>query len=105
MAARAKKSLGQHWLVDGKGLAGIAVAGEIVPEETVVEVRPGRGALTAVLAKRASRLICVELDRALAPALREKFGGSDNVSVIEGDVLELPVEEILSRGGGMPYVV
>lgn len=105
MATRAKKSLGQHWLVDRKVMARIVDAAAIAPEETVVEVGPGRGALTAMLAERASRLICVELDRELAPALREKHAGAANVSVIEGDVLEMPVEAILNAGGGMPYVV
>jgi 16S rRNA (adenine1518-N6/adenine1519-N6)-dimethyltransferase len=106
MATRAKKSLGQHWLVDRKVLARIVDGAAIAPGETVVEVGPGRGALTALLAERASRLICVELDRELAPALREKYAGAANVLVIEGDVLETPVESILNEGGGgMPYVV
>lgn len=106
MTARAKKSLGQHWLVDHKVLRRIADAAEIGPGETVVEVGPGRGALTDVLAERSWRLICVELDRELAPALRERLAGSRNVTVVEGDVLDLPVEDILNAGrGGMPYVV
>lgn len=104
--ARAKKWLGQHWLVDRKILRRIADAAEIAPGETVVEVGPGRGALTELLAERASRLIAVEVDRELAETLREKYSGAANVTVVEGDVLELPVEELLNGGdGGMPYVV
>jgi 16S rRNA (adenine1518-N6/adenine1519-N6)-dimethyltransferase len=104
--ARAKKRLGQHWLVDRSVVRRIAEAAVIAPGETVIEVGPGRGALTEALAARASRLIAVEVDSALAEALREKFAGSANVSVVEGDVLELSVEEILNEGGsGMPYVV
>jgi 16S rRNA (adenine1518-N6/adenine1519-N6)-dimethyltransferase len=106
MALRAKKSLGQHWLVDRKVLARIADSAEITPNETVVEVGPGRGALTEFLVERASRLVCVELDRVLVPALREKYAASENVRVVEADVLEIPVDELLNRGGGgMPYVV
>jgi len=106
MTARAKKSLGQHWLVDRKVLARIADAAEISPGETVIEVGPGRGALTEFLAARASRLIAVELVCERAGALREKYTDAANVSVIEGDILEMPVEELLNSGsGGMPYVV
>src|SRR5690349_12541595 len=104
--ARAKKRLGQHWLVDHGAVRRIADAAEIRPDETVIEVGPGRGALTEALAERASRLIAVEVDSALAESLREKYEGSANVTVVEGDVLELSMEEILNRGGGgMPYVV
>lgn len=106
MTTRAKKWLGQHWLVDRKVLRRIADAVEIAPGETVIEVGPGRGALTELLAERASRLIAVEVDDALAESLREKYTGAANVSVVEGDVLEVPVEELLNEGGGgMPYVV
>lgn len=106
MTTRAKKWLGQHWLVDRKVLGRIADACEIAPGETVVEVGPGRGALTELLAERASRLIAVEVDRELAAGLREKYAGAGNVSVVEGDVLDLPVEEMLNAGGGrMPYIV
>jgi 16S rRNA (adenine1518-N6/adenine1519-N6)-dimethyltransferase len=103
---RAKKRLGQHWLTDRRILQRITAAADFGPEDTVIEVGPGRGALTGLLAERASRLIAVEVDGALASALADKHRAQQNVSVIEGDVLELPVEEILNRGGGgLPYVV
>lgn len=105
MTTRAKKWLGQHWLVDGRTLARITEAAEIAAGETVIEVGPGRGALTELLAQRASRLIAVEVDGELAAALRERYRDALNVSVTEGDVLDLPVERLLSHGGGMPYVV
>ncbi len=104
--ARAKKRLGQHWLTDRRILQRITAAAEFTPEDTVIEVGPGRGALTGLLAERATRLIAVEVDPALAVALAETHRDHHNVSVIEGDVLELSVEEILNRGGGgLPYVV
>jgi len=105
VSTRAKKWLGQHWLVDRRVLTRVADAAEIGAGETVVEVGPGRGALTGLLAERASRLIAVEVDAALAEALREKYAEAANVSVVEGDVLELPVDRLLNNGGGMPYVV
>jgi 16S rRNA (adenine1518-N6/adenine1519-N6)-dimethyltransferase len=104
--ARAKKSLGQHWLVDRRIVQRIADAAEISPEYAVIEVGPGRGALTGELAKRASKLIAVEVDPALADSLAEKHAADANVSVVEGDVLKISVEDILNRGGGgLPYVV
>lgn len=103
---RAKKRLGQHWLADRRIVQRIADAAEISPEDTVIEVGPGRGALTGELAKRASRLIAVEVDLALAASLAEKHAADVHVSVVKGDVLELAVEEILNKGGGgLPFVV
>ena len=98
--------MGQHWLVDRRILARIARAADFTPDDTVVEVGAGTGLLTALLARRASRLIAVEVDPDLAAALRERFRDRDNVSVLESDVLALAPEEILSQGGGrLPYVV
>jgi 16S rRNA (adenine1518-N6/adenine1519-N6)-dimethyltransferase len=103
---RRRRALGQHWLVDRRILARIARAADFTPDDTVVEVGPGTGLLTDLLARRAARLIAVEVDADLAAALRERFRGRDNVSVVESDVLSLASEEILSRGGGRPpYVV
>lgn len=101
-----RRALGQHWLVDRRILARIARAADFTSDDTVVEVGPGTGLLTALLARGASRLIAVEVDPNLAAALRERFRGRDNVSVLESDVLALAPEEILSQGGGrLPYVV
>lgn len=106
MNVRAKKRLGQHWLTDGKVLRRIAAAADFTDEDTVIEIGPGKGALTAFLAQRASRLIAVEVDSGLASGLREKYRDSANVRIIEGDALDLPVEQILKEGGGgLPYVV
>jgi 16S rRNA (adenine1518-N6/adenine1519-N6)-dimethyltransferase len=103
---RPRKELGQHWLVDSRILARIAKGAGIEDGDTVVEVGPGKGALTRFLADRTRHLILVEVDPVLAAALREKYAGAENVHVIEGDVLEIPVEEILNAGGGgLPYVV
>jgi 16S rRNA (adenine1518-N6/adenine1519-N6)-dimethyltransferase len=103
---RRRRALGQHWLVDRRILSRIARAAAFTADDTVVEVGPGTGLLTDLLARRAARLIAVEVDADLAAALRERFRGRDNVSVLEADVLSLSPEEILSRGGGRPpYVV
>ena len=84
---RAKKSLGQNFLVN-EGVAARIVE-ELGPraDETVVEIGPGRGALTGLLAGRAGRLVAVEFDRELAALLRATFGGRDDFKLIEGDAL------------------
>jgi 16S rRNA (adenine1518-N6/adenine1519-N6)-dimethyltransferase len=103
---RARKSLGQHWLTDRRVLARIVAAAEITPDDTVVEVGPGKGALTRLLVPRTSRLILIEVDRLLSARLRAEYAGSASIAIIEGDVLETPPDEVLNRGnGGVPYVI
>ncbi len=84
---RAKKGLGQNFLVDERVAA--RIVGELDPQgtETIVEIGPGRGALTARLIERAGRLVAVEFDRVLAPVLRERYGPHANFTLIEGDAL------------------
>ena len=104
--ARPRKSLGQHWLTDRDALRRIAAAADFRPADTVIEVGPGTGLLTQLLAQRATNLIAVEVDHALAEQLRRRYAETPGVTVIEADVLETPVEEILNAGrGGLPYVV
>lgn len=84
---RAKKSLGQNFLADERVIARIVDALSPQSNETVVEIGPGRGALTAQLLERAGRLIAVEFDRELYPLLQQKFGARGNFSLIEADAL------------------
>lgn len=107
MASRgSRRALGQHWLVGGRYLSRIVRAADPQPDETVVEVGAGTGLLTELLARRASRLIAVEVDAELAARLRERFRDRDSVSVVEADVLEYAPEELLELGRGrLPYIV
>ncbi|HXE58591.1 MAG TPA: 16S rRNA (adenine(1518)-N(6)/adenine(1519)-N(6))-dimethyltransferase RsmA [Gemmatimonadales bacterium] len=82
---RPKKRLGQHFLFDPSILGRIADALDPAPDETVLEIGPGRGTLTAVLRPRVGRLVVLEKDRLLVPGLRERF---PDVTVVEGDALE-----------------
>lgn len=84
---RAKKSLGQNFLFDGRVVDRIVNALNPGPDETIVEIGPGRGALTAQLIERAGRLIAVEYDRELSAYLREQFAGADNFKLVEADAL------------------
>lgn len=100
-----KKALGQHFLFDPRILGRIADALDPLPGETVLEIGPGLGGLTAALASRSSRLIAVERDRELVPALRARF---PDVAVAEGDALEMDWHSLVGPGqfsviGNIPY--
>ena len=86
---RAKKRLGQNFLVDESYAR--RIVGALAPSagETIVEVGPGRGALTALLLEKGARVVAVELDRELVPLLRERFGGREDFKLIEADALEV----------------
>ncbi len=99
---RAKKGLGQHFLIDGAVLGKIVSASELAPDDTVVEVGPGLGVLTRELAKRAGRVIAVELDAELATALANAL---PNVSVVHADILETDIVELVGKGDIRPYKV
>lgn len=93
---RARKSLGQNFLVDGGVRSRIASAADLSPEDTVVEVGPGRGFLTRSLAEHAGSVVAVELDEALATGLDDK--GLPGVHVICADAREAPAESLVDGG-------
>lgn len=82
-----KKSLGQNFLADPAILASIADAADLRPDDVVLEIGPGTGLLTRVLAERAGAVVAVELDRGLAAACRETFAAQPHVTVVEADAL------------------
>ena len=88
MYHRPKKSLGQNFLVDGNLQRKIVEALNPGPEDEVLEIGPGKGALTQYLVGKCRSLILVELDRDLAGVLEDRYGGRDGVRVISGDILE-----------------
>ena len=97
---RAKPKLGQHFLVDDSAAMRIVEALGDISQSTVLEIGPGRGALTSLLARRARRLIAIELDRVLAAQLRMNFGLTPNVEIIEGDVLAMDFHTIFGPKPG-----
>jgi len=88
-AAKTRPKLGQHFLTGEANAARIVAALGNISQSTVLEIGPGRGVLTFLLAKQARRLIAIELDRVLAAQLRMKFALYPNVEIIEGDVLAI----------------
>lgn len=101
-----RRALGQHWLRDQRYLVRIARAADFSPQDTVIEVGPGTGNLTRLLLARATRLVAVEVDEALAASLGGRFPRATNLTVVAADVLSLPPAELLARADAAPpYVV
>lgn len=103
-AHRARKRFGQHWLTDQSVLRQILEAAELNANDTVLEVGPGRGALTEqLLASPAAAVRAVELDRDLVVGLRERFGADSRFELTEGDVLAVELPEASTVVANIPY--
>jgi 16S rRNA (adenine1518-N6/adenine1519-N6)-dimethyltransferase len=103
---RAKKRFGQHFLSDAGILRRVVDAAELAPDDTALEIGPGLGSLTDELARRAARVVAVEVDRDLVPSLRERFAAAPQVAIVEADVLASTPGELLRAGGASPpYIV
>ena len=104
-----RKSLGQHFLADRRALTRIADALQLTGSETVIEIGPGRGALTDLLATKAGQVIAIEYDRALSAVLRQRYAGTARVSVVESDVLKVSFSELAGLDyvlvGNIPYYI
>lgn len=106
---RPKRSLSQNFLVDANLQHKIVDALGAGPDDEVLEIGPGRGALTRHLVDRVGRLVLVELDDELAAHLETRYGGRDEVEVVHGDVLEVALERHLRDPadavvvGNIPY--
>jgi 16S rRNA (adenine1518-N6/adenine1519-N6)-dimethyltransferase len=100
----AKKSFGQNFLVDGNFVSKIVDALDIVSEDRVIEIGPGRGALTERLLENAGSVVAIELDSDLIPLLQSKFGKDHKFELIENDVLRVDFTSI-NLGAGMIKIV
>ncbi len=94
---RARKGLGQHFLVDDGVLGKIAAAAELMPSDTVIEVGPGLGVLTETLALQTGKVIAIELDNHLTDILKAHFCDSNTVTVLNKDVLKVNPADILGK--------
>ncbi len=100
------KALGQNFIVNPSVCPRIAEEGGAREGVAVLEVGAGIGVLTAELAKRADKVVCVELDTRLLPVLDETLADYDNIKIINGDILKVDLHEILSEEfGDMPVIV
>lgn len=95
-----KPKLGQHFLASEPAARRIVDALGDISHATVLEIGPGRGAITDLLAPRTYRLIAVELDRVLAAQLRMKFATRPAVEIIEGDILKIELDTIFGPKPG-----
>lgn len=106
---RPRKRFGQHFLADPRSLARIVEALDPQLTDTVVEIGPGRGALTELLSARSGRLIALEIDRDLAAHLRGVYVDRPNVEVVEGDALEFDWAPLAGPSyllaGNLPYYI
>ncbi len=90
-----RRSLGQHFLVDPNIVRKIVRLSGVGPHDTVLEIGPGIGSLTSSLAGAAGRVVAVELDQAVVPALREEVEGLGNVEIHVGDALKLDLRALV----------
>lgn len=95
-----KPKLGQHFLSSEPAAQRIVEALGDVSQASVLEIGPGRGAITEILARTAQRLIAVELDRVLSAQLRMKFSLQPNVEIIEGDILKIELDTVFGPKPG-----
>jgi 16S rRNA (adenine1518-N6/adenine1519-N6)-dimethyltransferase len=106
---RARKRLGQHFLTDPRILARIVGALAPGPADTVIEIGPGRGALTEHLAAAGCRVIAIELDDVLAVRLQERFGDAPRVRILSADALDVAFSDVAGGdflvAGNVPYYV
>ena len=103
------KKFGQHFLDDRAILSRIVDAVAPTRDDTVVEIGPGRGSLTEILAERAGKVIAIEIDRALSEKLRQRYPGTGRVSIVQADVLESDLHAIAGSDflliGNVPYYI
>jgi len=104
---RFSKSLGQNFLIDDHIVDSIIDGAEVGPDDVVLEVGPGIGVMTQAMARRAKKVVAVEIDSALLPVLEETLEEEDNTEVIHGDVLKVDLQAIIDEklDGQAPKVV
>jgi 16S rRNA (adenine1518-N6/adenine1519-N6)-dimethyltransferase len=111
MQMKHKPKLGQNFLVDDTARHAIVDALGDLSKRTVIEIGPGHGAITEILAPRCHKLIAFELDRALAAELTFRFRGQPHVQIIEADFLKTDLPSHLPEGetadvvGNLPYYI
>lgn len=102
----AKKSLGQHFLIDETALDAIVNAGDISKEDDVLEIGPGPGVLSQRIAPLCKNLLALELDNEMIPPWKELMSEHENVSILHQDALEyIPEEKKYKVVANIPYYI
>jgi 16S rRNA (adenine1518-N6/adenine1519-N6)-dimethyltransferase len=91
---KAKKGLGQHFLVDSRVLPKIINAANLNSTDTVIEVGAGLGNLTQILAKKAGKVLAIEIDHSLVSVLKRVLAGFSNVEIIQADILQIDLDQL-----------
>ena len=102
---RTTHSLGQNFLLDDRFLSGLLDEIDVRPEDRVLEIGPGAGVMTALLAERAEKVLAVELDERLAPVLSDVLAPHENAKVEYCDFLRCDVDALTARALGENYRV
>ncbi len=102
---RPKKSLGQNFLHDPVWLRRIVAAGEVDPQDLVLEIGSGTGSLTCSLAAVAREVVAIELDARLLPLLAHVLQGYENVTMVAGDILQWDLRELLPAAADFGFKV
>ena len=100
------KRLGQNFLFDEPSLQ--TIASEVTNEDTVIEIGPGLGTLTAILAEKAKKVIAVEIDSKMVQILQERFKLYNNVEIIQDDILHVDIDKIAPQAkivANLPYYI
>ena len=100
------KRLGQNFLFDEQSLQ--TIASDVTKEDTVIEIGPGLGTLTAILAEKANKVIAVELDSKMVRILEERFKLYNNVQIIQDDILHVDIDKIAPKAkvvANLPYYI
>ena len=100
------KRLGQNFLFDEQSLQ--TIASDVTKEDTVIEIGPGLGTLTAILAEKANMVIAVELDAKMVKILEERFKLYNNVQIIQDDILHVNIDKIVPKAkvvANLPYYI
>ncbi len=100
-----KKGLGQHFLIDRNILNKIIQTAQVNEKDIVLEVGPGLGEMTVELAKKAKKVIAVEIDPKLLEVLKKKVMDYPNVEVVKGNILKLNFDKLLHQEKGLVKVV
>ena len=101
------QKLGQHFLINGSILERIAAAVCPAHQDLVIEIGPGKGALTEKLLKRAARVVAIEVDYELVDHLRRKFAGEPRLEIVHADILQISLAQWgrAPIAGNLPYYI